>query len=400
MNTNIDGPESPYKYLTRITNIGFVENATFTSIHIQVYDIQASIIGLNKEKFEVWFDDLSVIQDQANNSLSEGKIMGYLNTFEYVPPETREAASSGGASMKYTIISMFSINMLIKQCVSSSASLMWSLIHALQVFRFIFMININFPKLISVIMDYLAVVVGEVDEVEEHIPDIYNIYIINSDELNKDAVVIGQFKDIGYEKPYLTDLYGKQFFYFSAAVIIGVPLLYFIKMSFKAIPKVQNKFIKLWDDLFWNTPIRIFTELFIEISLGFFLHSLNVSIHIFNFCLGSIHHLQWYLCNFCLDFRWTLCLAFSFLCAQLGLKTPTVYQIKKVRQEIWNPNKRCVYEKDYASACILCAVFVFQAFSSFDLSIHIQIPNLSNRLYFGHASHVYFIPNKVPSIQI
>ena len=87
MNTFIDGPESPYKYSTKITNTNFVENVTFTALHIQVYDIQASIIGSNKEKFEVWFDDLSVIQDQANNSLSEGKIIGYLNTFEYISPE-------------------------------------------------------------------------------------------------------------------------------------------------------------------------------------------------------------------------------------------------------------------------------------------------------------------------
>ena len=176
MNTNIDGPESPYKYSIRITNTGFVENATFTSIHIQVYDIQASIIGLNKEKFEVWFDDLSVIQDQANNSLSEGKIIGYLKTFEYVPPKIREAVSNGGASKKYTMISMFSINMLIKLFISSSALIMRSLIYVLQVFRYILMININMPDLILVMMDYLAIVVGDIDELENFTPYIYNIY--------------------------------------------------------------------------------------------------------------------------------------------------------------------------------------------------------------------------------
>ena len=231
MNTFIDGPESPYKYSTKITNTNFVENVTFTALYIQVYDIQASIIGSNKEKFEVWFDDLSVIQDQANNSLSEGKIIGYLNTFEYISPEVLEATSNGGTSMKYTVISIFSINMLIKLFISSSASLMWSLIHVLQVFRFILMINIHMPELIPVMMDYLAVVVGEVDELEQFIPDIYNVYIIDSDELNNNAVVLGRFKENGYDKPYLTDLYGKQAFMISTVVIVGVPLLYFLVKS-------------------------------------------------------------------------------------------------------------------------------------------------------------------------
>ena len=279
MNTNIDGPESPYKYSTRITNKRFVENATFTELYIQVYEIQAPIVGLNKEKFEVWFDNLSVIQDQAKNSLSEGKIIGHLNTFEYISPEVLETTSNGGASMKYTIISMFSINMLMKLFISSSASSMWNLIHMLQVFRLILMININMPILISVMMDYLAIAVGEIDELEQFIPDIYNTYIINSDELNEDAIMVGRFKQNGYEKPYLTDLFGKQAFVISAIVIVGVPFLYLLVKSCTAKPMLNSKLIRIWIDLFWNTPIRMFTELFIEISLGFFLQSFNVSMH-------------------------------------------------------------------------------------------------------------------------
>ena len=99
------------------------------------------------------------------------------------------------------------------------------------------MINVHMPTLIPIMMDYLAVVVGEVDELEELIPDIYNLYIINSDELNKNAVVLGRFKENGYEKPYLTDLYGKQAFLITVFVIVGVPLIYFLTKSCKTIPK-------------------------------------------------------------------------------------------------------------------------------------------------------------------
>ena len=99
------------------------------------------------------------------------------------------------------------------------------------------MINVHMPELILVMNDYLAVVVGEVDELEQFIPDIYNLYIIDSDELNNNAVVLGRFKENGYEKPYLTDLYGKQAFLITVFVIVGVPLIYFLAKSCKTIPK-------------------------------------------------------------------------------------------------------------------------------------------------------------------
>ena len=97
MNTFIDGPKSPYKYSTKILNENFAENTTFTVMYIQVYDIQESIIGSGKEKFEVWFDELSVVQDQANNSLSDGKIVGNLNRYIYISPDLLEVVKKGGS---------------------------------------------------------------------------------------------------------------------------------------------------------------------------------------------------------------------------------------------------------------------------------------------------------------
>jgi hypothetical protein len=52
--------------------------------------------------------------------------------------------------MKYTLMTMFSVNMVLKTVISSSAALMWSLIHVLQVFRYILMININRSKMIDI----------------------------------------------------------------------------------------------------------------------------------------------------------------------------------------------------------------------------------------------------------
>ena len=233
MNTFIDGPHSPYVYSTRIINTNFIENTTFTVMHIQVYDIQESIIGSGKEKFEMWFDDLSVIQDQANNSLSDGKIVGNLNTYEYIPYWLLELVRKSGTGFKYTIISLFSINMLIKLFVSSTASLMWNMIHVLQVLRLILMIDIQMPRLISMTIEYLEIVIGEIDELEDVVPDPFNEYIIDSQDINENAFVPDNLEKHGYEKPYLTDLYGKQFIIIAGVFILLVPSAFLLMLSCK-----------------------------------------------------------------------------------------------------------------------------------------------------------------------
>ena len=236
LKTNINGPSSPYTYSFSIETIDLVANTTFTEFDILVFDIQASILGENKERFEIWFNDLSVIQDPSNNTLSEGNIVGYLNFFEYISPEVADSASNGGSSMKYTIISMFSINLLLKTFISSSAALMWSLIHVLQVFRYILMMNIKMPALISILMEYLAVVIGEIDEVEEIVPDVFNTYIVDSDALNQDALVLERFEENGYDSPFLTDLYGKQILMIAMFIFVAMPIIFVMMKIFKNVP--------------------------------------------------------------------------------------------------------------------------------------------------------------------
>jgi hypothetical protein len=99
--------------------------------------------------------------------------------------------------MKYTLLTMFSVNLLLKLVISSSAATMWSLIHVLQVFRYILMININMPLIMQILMQYLAVVVGEVDEIESLVPDIFNTYIIDGDSLKSDATLYPKFEENG-----------------------------------------------------------------------------------------------------------------------------------------------------------------------------------------------------------
>ena len=99
--------------------------------------------------------------------------------------------------MKYTLLTMFSVNMVLKVVISSSAALMWSLIHVLQVFRYVLLINIKMPAMVDILMQYLAVVVGEIDEMEEAVPDIFNTYIIDGDSLNSSITLYPKFEDNG-----------------------------------------------------------------------------------------------------------------------------------------------------------------------------------------------------------
>jgi len=91
---------------------------------------------------------------------------------------------------------MLSFNLFLKIFISTSAALMWSLIHVLQAFRFILMINIRMPLLVDTLMSYLAVVVGEVDEMEEMVPDLLNDYVLQKRSLRVE-VLYPRFEENG-----------------------------------------------------------------------------------------------------------------------------------------------------------------------------------------------------------
>ena len=99
--------------------------------------------------------------------------------------------------MQYTLISMFSVNMVMKVVISSSAALMWSLIHVLQLFRYILFINVNSPDIMSSLVSYLAVVVGDSGDSESMLPDVINDYFLNSSDISSNFTLYTKFSDNG-----------------------------------------------------------------------------------------------------------------------------------------------------------------------------------------------------------
>ena len=208
MKVYINGPSSPYKFSYNIYDPRSYLEVTneITQLDVRIYDIQAPIYGGGVEKVEIWFYDPTVLKDLANNNINDRKIIGNLKMYEYISEgkyyaiislDDNKLAESVGISIKFTILSMFSINLLLKLLISSSAALMWSLINVLQVLRYILLININMPVMTDILMQYLAVVVGEVDEIEELIPDLIGSYLVKEEDMSYNVTLYTKFEDNG-----------------------------------------------------------------------------------------------------------------------------------------------------------------------------------------------------------
>jgi len=83
--------------------------------------------------------------------------------------------------------------------------------------------------------------------------------------------------NIGYKTPFIAILFSKQLTIILFIFTGTIGLVYFGKKIFIKYPTIANKLDKMWKDLWWNSPIKTFIELFIEIAFLFFLNSLNVS---------------------------------------------------------------------------------------------------------------------------
>ncbi|CAI2376366.1 unnamed protein product [Moneuplotes crassus] len=273
----IKGPKSPYTFSYSIADSETLKRAkNFTSIQVNVHDILARIEGGGIEKIEFWFQNLTALTDITGNIMTEGRISGNLNFYDYISQGEKESAESGGNSMKYMLMTMFSTNLLLKIVISSSAALMWSLIHALQVFRYILMINIEMPKVVDILMKYLAVVIGEIDDIEAMLPDWFSQYVVNTTDLSVNVTLYDRFEANGYDTPFLALLFSKQMTIIFGSFLISLPIVYFGKKYLKKIPSINRKMNEIWTSFFWNAPLRTFSELYIEICLAFFLNTLNI----------------------------------------------------------------------------------------------------------------------------
>ena len=91
---------------------------------------------------------------------------------------------------------MFSVNMLLNIIIAASTSLLWSLINVLQVLRYILMINIITPSSVKILIKYLAVAVGDIEELQDLVPNMFRLFL-NNTEIGEAKVLYPKFKENG-----------------------------------------------------------------------------------------------------------------------------------------------------------------------------------------------------------
>jgi len=53
-------------------------------MQVSIFNIKASLRGGGIEKVELWLEDLTSVTDIVGNKMSEGKISGNLNYYDYI----------------------------------------------------------------------------------------------------------------------------------------------------------------------------------------------------------------------------------------------------------------------------------------------------------------------------
>ena len=106
-------------------------NRNITTFQIILYDFMMTLFGEGSEVVTLGFVNDSMFTDLAGNELNKVWPRGELSPFVFVSAEEEEALAGGGESLKYTIMTVFSFNILIKVVLKSSMQDLWSLVHAL-----------------------------------------------------------------------------------------------------------------------------------------------------------------------------------------------------------------------------------------------------------------------------
>lgn len=86
--------------------------------------------------------------------------------------------------MKYAFLSAMGFQLGLKVIINGSMQYLWGLVHALQVFQYLLLLNIDFPPNLPAFTSYFSIASGDTDSmgVTDYIPDIKK-YLINVDDI-------------------------------------------------------------------------------------------------------------------------------------------------------------------------------------------------------------------------
>ena len=103
-------------------------------------------------------------------------------------------------------------------CRKTTAGFLWGLVHALQLFRFVTMINAKIPGVLFTFAESLDVTYGEIERLERTLPLLFRDVILDVDVQKASDDMTQNFQDSGIDLPYTLLV-------FEEALTIGLFLL-------------------------------------------------------------------------------------------------------------------------------------------------------------------------------
>ena len=173
--------------------------------------------------------------------------------------------------MKYAFLSALGFQLGLKIIINGSMQYLWGLVHALQVFQYLLLLNINFPPNLPGFVSFFSIASGNTGSIglNSYMPDIKK-WLINVNDIN------GQFDNellppsfvAGGISPYFIIAYSDQLNTWILMVFIALPLLLLMSKICKKITAFENAL----GGFFFNGPLRTMTEMYFDMVIQIFVN--------------------------------------------------------------------------------------------------------------------------------
>lgn len=168
--------------------------------------------------------------------------------------------------MKYAFLSALGFQLGLKVIINGSMQYLWGLVHALQVFQYLLLMNIDFPPNLPAFCSYFSIASGDTDSmgVTDYIPNIKN-YLIKVEDIE------GQYdmellppKFVENEiSPYFIIAYSDKLSIWILAIFIMLPILISLSKMCKKVKVFEN----ILGGFFFNGPLRTLVEMYFEMVI-------------------------------------------------------------------------------------------------------------------------------------
>ena len=125
--------------------------------------------------------------------------------------------------------------------------------------------------MVVIFAQFLKVASGDIEELEDYIPDIIMQYIIDKDSLTRlNGVMKDKYSDnYDIKSPYYLEHFSRQIFSIS---VLSTASIFICYVGYKLFHKI-TRFKINFDEFFFNAPLRTMTELYLDTMLICFINT-------------------------------------------------------------------------------------------------------------------------------